>query len=101
MLLHGCTVGEGTLIGIQAVVLNGAVIGKHCLVGAGALVTERKVFSDRSLIVGSPATVKRELTDAEVAKLESSAAGSFGRSSNASADPLFNNSQETQDVRSF
>ena len=74
-MLHGCTIGEGSLIGIQAVVLNGAVIGKHCLVGAGALVTERKTFPDRSLIVGSPATVKRELSDAEVASLEASAVG--------------------------
>ena len=54
-MLHGCTIGEGSLIGIQAVVLNGAVIGKGCLVGAGAIVTERKVFPDRSLIPGAPA----------------------------------------------
>ncbi len=73
-MLHGCTIGEGSLIGIQSVVLNGAVIGKHCLVGAGALITERKTFPDRSLIVGSPAVVKRQLTDAEVARLEASAA---------------------------
>lgn len=78
-MLHGCTIGEGSLIGIQAVVLNGAVIGKHCLVGAGALVTERKTFPDRSLIVGSPAVVKRELSDAEVANLEASAAGYAAR----------------------
>lgn len=73
-MLHGCTIGEGSLIGIQAVVLNGAVIGKHCLVGAGAIVTERKVFPDRSLILGAPAKVVRELTDAEFANLERSAA---------------------------
>jgi carbonic anhydrase/acetyltransferase-like protein (isoleucine patch superfamily) len=52
-MLHGCTIGEGTLIGIQAVVLNGAVIGRDCLVGAGAIVTERKTFPDRSLILGA------------------------------------------------
>jgi carbonic anhydrase/acetyltransferase-like protein (isoleucine patch superfamily) len=68
-MLHGCTVGDGSLIGIQAVVLNGAVIGKECLVGAGAVVTENKVFPDRSLILGAPAKVVRELTDADVANL--------------------------------
>jgi carbonic anhydrase/acetyltransferase-like protein (isoleucine patch superfamily) len=72
-MLHGCTVGEGSLIGIQAVVLNGAVIGKHCLVGAGAVVTEGKVFPDRSLILGAPAKVVRELSEADVARLEASA----------------------------
>lgn len=78
-MLHGCTIGEGSLIGIQAVVLNGAVIGKHCLVGAGAIVTERKVFPDRSLILGAPAKVVRELTDADVASLARSAADYAGR----------------------
>lgn len=78
-MLHGCTVGDGTLIGIQAVVLNGAVIGRHCLVGAGALVTERKRFPDRSLIIGAPARVERELTDEEVARLEASAASYAAR----------------------
>ncbi len=68
-MLHGCTVGDGSLIGIQAVVLNRAVIGKECLVGAGAIVTEGKVFPDRSLILGAPAKVVRELTDADVANL--------------------------------
>jgi carbonic anhydrase/acetyltransferase-like protein (isoleucine patch superfamily) len=64
-MMHGCTVGEGTLIGIQSIVLNGAVIGKGCLVGAGALITERKVFPDGTLIIGAPAKVVRELTDEE------------------------------------
>ena len=68
-MLHGCTVGDGALIGIQAVVLNGAVIGEECLVGAGALVTEGKVFPDRSLIIGTPAKVVRQLTDEDVANL--------------------------------
>jgi carbonic anhydrase/acetyltransferase-like protein (isoleucine patch superfamily) len=68
-MLHGCTVGEGSLIGIQAVVLNGAVIGKHCLVGAGALVTEGKTFPDGSMILGSPAKVVRPLTEAEITRL--------------------------------
>lgn len=73
-MLHGCTVGEGSLIGVQAVVLNGAVIGKNCLVGAGAVVTEGKVFPDRSLIVGAPARVVRELTDEQVTDLLCNAA---------------------------
>jgi carbonic anhydrase/acetyltransferase-like protein (isoleucine patch superfamily) len=64
-MMHGCTVGEGTLIGIQAIVLNGAVIGKGCLVGAGALITERKVFPDGYLIIGAPAKAVRELTAEE------------------------------------
>lgn len=68
-MLHGCKVGEGSLIGIQAVILNGAVIGKHCLVGAGALVTEGKVFPDNSLILGSPAKVVRSLGEADIARL--------------------------------
>jgi carbonic anhydrase/acetyltransferase-like protein (isoleucine patch superfamily) len=72
-MLHGCTVGDGSLIGIQAVVLNRAVIGKHCLVGAGAIVTEGKTFPDRSLILGAPAKVVRTLGDDEVARLLDSA----------------------------
>jgi carbonic anhydrase/acetyltransferase-like protein (isoleucine patch superfamily) len=64
-MLHGCTVGEGSLIGIQAVVLNAAVIGRGCLVGAGAVVTERKVFADGTLILGAPAKVVRELSAEE------------------------------------
>jgi carbonic anhydrase/acetyltransferase-like protein (isoleucine patch superfamily) len=72
-VLHGCTVGEESLIGIQAVVLNGAVIGRHCLVGACSLVTEGKTFPDGSLIMGSPAKVVRPLTEAEVARLRLSA----------------------------
>jgi carbonic anhydrase/acetyltransferase-like protein (isoleucine patch superfamily) len=64
-MLHGCTVGDGSLIGIQAVVLNAAVIGKGCLVAAGAVITERKVFADGTLILGAPAKVVRELTAEE------------------------------------
>lgn len=68
-MIHGCTVGDGSLIGIQALVMNHAVIGRDCLVAAGALVTERKTFPDRTLIVGAPARALRDLTDAEVAGL--------------------------------
>ncbi len=64
-MMHGCSVGEGSLIGIQAIVLNGAIIGKGCLVGAGALITERKVFADGTLIIGAPAKAVRELTAEE------------------------------------
>ena len=69
-MLHGCTVGDGALIGIQSVILNGAVIGAESLVGAGSLVTERKEFPPRSLIMGSPAKVVRALTDDEVERLK-------------------------------
>jgi carbonic anhydrase/acetyltransferase-like protein (isoleucine patch superfamily) len=74
-MLHGCTIGDGTLIGIQAVVMNGAVIGPSCLVGAGAVVTEGKSFPERSLILGAPAKVVRPLSDADVAGLERAASG--------------------------
>ena len=74
-MLHGCTVGDNSLIGIQAVVVNNAKIGRNCLVGAGALVTEGKEFPDNSLIIGTPAKVARMLTDAEVANLQRIAAG--------------------------
>ncbi len=72
-MLHGCTVGDNTLIGIKATVLNGATIGRDCLVGAGALVTENKSFPDRSLIIGAPARVARTLTVEEVERLRESA----------------------------
>src|SRR6476659_6299337 len=74
VVLHGCTVAEGSLIGMGAIVLNGARIGKHSLVGAGALVTEGKEFPDNSLIVGSPAKAIRVLDDAAIARLRGSAA---------------------------
>jgi carbonic anhydrase/acetyltransferase-like protein (isoleucine patch superfamily) len=74
-MLHGCTVGDGVLIGIQALVMNGAVIGKECLVAAGALIPERKVYGDRKLIVGAPAKVVRELSDEDIAKMRAGAAG--------------------------
>ena len=90
-MLHGCTIGDGSLIGIQAVVMNGAVIGRKCLVGAGAVVTEGKTFPERSLILGAPAKVVRALTDAEIARLERAAAATSSAAryrprSNASAE---------------
>lgn len=74
VMLHGCTVGDGSLIGIGAVILNGARIGRHCIVGAGALVTEGKEFPDNSLILGSPAKVVRTLTEEDLQRLSSNAA---------------------------
>ena len=74
-MLHGCTVGDGVLIGIQALVMNGAVIGKECLVAAGALIAERKVYGERKLIVGAPAKVVRDLSDEDMAKICAGAAG--------------------------
>jgi carbonic anhydrase/acetyltransferase-like protein (isoleucine patch superfamily) len=73
VMLHGCTVGEGSLIGIGAVVLNGARIGKGCLVGARALVTEGKEFPDGSMILGSPAKVVRMLSAEEIEGIRRSA----------------------------
>jgi carbonic anhydrase/acetyltransferase-like protein (isoleucine patch superfamily) len=73
VMLHGCTIGDGSLIGIQAVILNNAKIGKGCLVGAGALITEGQVFPDYSLILGAPAKVVRQLDEPTVQKLRLSA----------------------------
>lgn len=74
VMLHGCTIGDDSLIGIGAIVLNGARIGKACLVGAGALVTEGKAFPDGSMIIGSPAKAVRSLTPEQLQGLRESAA---------------------------
>jgi len=73
VMLHGCTIEDACLIGMSATILDGAVIGKESIVGAGSLVTKNKIFPPRSLIMGSPAKVVRELTDAEVKELYASA----------------------------
>jgi carbonic anhydrase/acetyltransferase-like protein (isoleucine patch superfamily) len=73
VMLHGCTIGDNSLIGIQAVVLNNAKIGRNSIVGAGSVVTEGKEFPDNSLIIGAPAKVVRTLDDAAAAKLRASA----------------------------
>ncbi|MBU3612314.1 gamma carbonic anhydrase family protein [Polynucleobacter sp. MG-27-Goln-C1] len=70
VMLHGCHIGDGSLIGIGAVILNGAKIGKNCLVGAGALVTEGKEFPDGSMILGSPAKAVKTLTPEQIAGIE-------------------------------
>lgn len=72
-MLHGCVIGDNTLIGMGATVLNGAVIGKNCLIGAGALITEGKVIPDGSLVMGVPGKVVRELDEAAIAGLRLSA----------------------------
>jgi carbonic anhydrase/acetyltransferase-like protein (isoleucine patch superfamily) len=68
--LHGCTVGDGSLIGIRSIVLNGAKIGKNCIIGAGTLITEGKEIPDRSLVFGSPGKVIRSVSDDEMNQLK-------------------------------
>ena len=75
VMLHGCTVGEQSLIGIKSVILNHAVIGRHCIIGANSLIPEGKVIPERSLVMGSPGKVVRELSDEEVARLLLAAQG--------------------------
>lgn len=74
VMLHGCTIGDNSLIGMGATVLNGAIIGKNCLIGAGALITENKTIPDNSLVMGVPGKVVRELDAAGIAGLQASAA---------------------------
>ncbi len=74
VILHSCTVGDNSLIGMGSTLLNGVVVGRNCLVGANSLLTENKVFPDNSLIVGSPARVVRTLTEAQVQGIAISAA---------------------------
>ena len=73
VMLHGCTIGDGTLIGIQAVVLNNSVVGKDCLIGAGSVITENKSFPDRSVIFGSPAKAVREVSEDNLLRMRESA----------------------------
>ena len=82
VMLHGCTIGDGSLVGIQSIVLNRSVIGKDCLVGAGAVVT----FPDRSVIFGSPAKVVRELNEENAARLAMSAESYVKRGQNYKAN---------------
>ena len=73
VMLHGCTIGNNSLIGMGATILNGAQIGDNCLIGAGALITENKVIPDGSLVMGAPGKIVRELDDAAIKKIEISA----------------------------
>lgn len=68
-MLHGCTIGDGSLVGIGAIVLNGAKVGKNCLIGAGALVTEGMEIADGSMVLGAPAKIRRQFTEEEQAAL--------------------------------
>ena len=72
-MLHGCTIGENTLIGMGTIVLNGVKIGKNCIIGAGALITENKIIPDGSLVMGAPGKVVREVDDQAIMGLRSSA----------------------------
>ena len=74
VMLHGCTIGDGSLIGIGAIILNGAKIGRNCLIGAGSLITEGKDIPDNSMVVGSPGKVIRTLTPEQAAGIASGAA---------------------------
>lgn len=78
-MLHGCTIEDGTLVGIKSVVMNRARIGRHCLIGAGSLIPEGKEIPERSLVLGVPGKVVRTLTDAEVAFLMASADNYVGK----------------------
>ncbi|MBI3222768.1 MAG: gamma carbonic anhydrase family protein [Nitrosomonadales bacterium] len=73
-MLHGCSIGEGSLIGIKAVILNRSVVGRNCLIGANTLITENKIIPDNSLVLGSPGKVVRTLTDAEIAAMRANIA---------------------------
>ena len=73
VMLHGCTIGDNSLIGIGAVILNNAKIGKNCIIGAKALITENKEIPDNSLVVGAPGRVIRKLTDEEIGKITENA----------------------------
>ncbi|AMO21916.1 gamma carbonic anhydrase family protein [Ramlibacter solisilvae] len=76
VMLHGCTIGDGSLIGIQAVILNDAKIGRNCIVGAGSVITEGKEFPDNSLIIGSPARVVRTLSEEQI-RMAAAGAGHY------------------------
>ena len=74
VIIHGCTIEDGVLIGMGAIVMNGARVRKGCVVGAGAIITENKDFPEKSLIIGAPAKAVRTLTDEQIADLTSGAA---------------------------
>lgn len=65
-ILHGCKIGDNSLVGMGAIILNGAVIGKNCVIGAGSLITQNTVIPDNSLVLGSPARIKRSVTEEEI-----------------------------------
>ncbi len=73
VMLHGCTIGDGSLIGIKSVILNGAVIGRNCLIGANTLIAEGKTIPDGSMVLGSPGRVVRQLTPEEITRVNTTA----------------------------
>jgi carbonic anhydrase/acetyltransferase-like protein (isoleucine patch superfamily) len=73
VMLHGCTIGDNSLVGIGSIILNGAQVGRNCLIGAGALITENKVIPDNSMVLGSPGKVVREVSEQQVMVLTGSA----------------------------
>lgn len=73
VILHGCSIGDNTLIGMGSIILNDAIVGKNCIIGAGTLVTQRKTIPDGSLVYGNPAKVIRQLTEEEIASNQRSA----------------------------
>ena len=85
-VVHGCTVGDETLIGMGAIILNGAKIGRHCLIGAGALVTQNMVIPDGSLAFGSPAKIRGTLTDEAIEEIRASAASYRAEAAECRAD---------------
>jgi carbonic anhydrase/acetyltransferase-like protein (isoleucine patch superfamily) len=85
-MLHGCTIGDESLIGMQAIVLNGAKVGRHCIIGAGALVTGNTVIPDGSMVLGSPAKVIRELKPEEIEMIRQAASGYIDRAKLFKAD---------------
>ena len=72
-IVHSCTVGDNTLVGMGAIILNGAVVGKNCIIGAGALIPQNAVIPDGSLVVGMPGKVRRSVTEEEIATNRASA----------------------------
>lgn len=72
-IVHGCTIDDNCIIGMGAIIMNGARVGKNCIVGAGTLITENKIIPDNSIVVGSPYRILKEVTDADIEKIENSA----------------------------
>ena len=91
-MLHGCTVGDGSLIGIKAVILNDAKIGKNCLIGANSLIAEGKEIPDGSLVMGSPGKVVRQLTEQEIARINRTAANYAARAKRYATELKVDNS---------
>ena len=72
-IIHGCEIGDNTLIGMGSIILNGAKIGSNCIIGAGSLITEGSIIADNSLVIGSPGKVRRKITDEEVKSIRENA----------------------------